>query len=87
MRNDKIYKRTICNNDVWVVVNRPLFYDEKTKTYTESVQFCVAFRIGIEPVFIDGEYLKEGNQLHWFRSEDDAVEAAFQMAQKRIEAK
>lgn len=71
--------------DVWVTAERPLVREETG--YVEAKFFQVAFKFGVEPGPIVGEYLRDRDGLlRGFDSEIAAFDAGFSEATRRIRA-
>jgi hypothetical protein len=77
------YYRQISGRDVWVAVQRPLVRSEQSDHYIAK-GFSAAYRIDSGPNLLAGEYLRVGKTLRWFTSENEARDAAFSEATRRI---
>jgi len=78
------YYRRIGDRDVWVTVDKPFVLNEENNQYVESPRYCCAFKFDKEPGVIVGQYLREGDELRWFASTNDAATAAFAEATQRL---
>lgn len=80
------YFDQIADRDVWVTVQRPFVRDQTSGKYVQRSGWCAAFKFDKEPGVVIGEYVRgDDKQLRWYPSPDDAAEAAFTEAAKRLD--
>lgn len=78
------YKR-IANRDVWVTVHQPrVFHGAGTSVPARG--FCSAFRLLRSGECTLDQFLWSGTDIHWFPSEEAAAKAAFDEAERQINA-